>query len=57
DKVKIETVVPDDAVDEVVEALVQAAFTGEVGDGKIFLLPVLDAIRVRTGEKGERALS
>lgn len=57
DKVKIETVVPDDAVDEVVEALVQAAFTGEVGDGKIFILPVLDAIRVRTGEKGERALS
>lgn len=57
DKVKIEAVVPDDAVEEAVEAVQQAALTGEVGDGKIFLLPVLDAVRVRTGEKGDGALS
>jgi nitrogen regulatory protein P-II 1 len=57
DKVKIETVLPDDKVEEAVAAIQTAARTGEVGDGKVFLLPVADAIRVRTGERGEQAVS
>jgi nitrogen regulatory protein P-II 1 len=55
-KVKIETVVDDDRVDEVVGTIVTAARTGEVGDGKVFVLPVANAIRVRTGEQGESAV-
>ena len=57
DKVKLETVVPEEIVEAVVEAVQRAAFTGEIGDGKIFLIPVMDAIRVRTSERGERAVS
>ncbi|NLC57409.1 MAG: P-II family nitrogen regulator [Armatimonadetes bacterium] len=57
DKVKVEAVVPDELADGVAEAVQRAAFTGEIGDGKIFLLPVMDAIRVRTGERGNGALS
>lgn len=55
-KVKIEVVVPDSAVERVVNLIIGAARTGHIGDGKIFVLPVSDAIRVRTGEKGEAAL-
>ena len=57
DKVKLETVVPDSVYETVVETIQRAAFTGEIGDGKIFVLPVLDVMRVRTGEKGDGALS
>ncbi|MEA2684418.1 MAG: nitrogen regulatory protein 1 [Chloroflexota bacterium] len=53
-KVKIEAVMPDDRVDGAVEALVGAARTGEVGDGKIFILPVDDAVRIRSGERGDQ---
>ena len=52
-KVKVEAVVPETRVDGVVEAILTSARTGEVGDGKIFILPVDDAIRIRTGEKGD----
>jgi nitrogen regulatory protein P-II 1 len=57
DKVKIEVVLPESQSEAAVEAILAAARTGEVGDGKIFLIPVGDAVRVRTGERGERALS
>jgi len=56
DKTKIETVVSDDTVEDVVSAVIKAAATGEIGDGKIFLSKVDDAIRIRTGERGEVAL-
>ena len=56
DKTKIETVVADSVVEEVVKAITTAAFTGEIGDGKIFLTKVDDAIRIRTGERGDIAL-
>jgi nitrogen regulatory protein P-II 1 len=56
DKTKIETVVADDMAEKTVEAIKNAAFTGEIGDGKIFLSKVDDAIRIRTGERGEIAL-
>jgi nitrogen regulatory protein P-II 1 len=56
EKVKIETVVPDAMVDQAIEAIVASGRTGEVGDGKIFLLPVSDAVRVRTGERGNAAV-
>jgi len=52
-KVKVEAVVPDASVDRVVAAIGEAARTGEVGDGKIFILPVDDGVRIRTGERGE----
>lgn len=55
-KVKIEIVVASDSADRVVDAIREAAHTGKIGDGKIFLLPVEEAIRVRTGEKGGEAL-
>lgn len=55
-KVKVETVVRDEDVERVVEAIVAAARTGQVGDGKIFVSPVEDLVRVRTGESGEEAL-
>ena len=55
-KVKIEIVVSDDSVDEAVEAIIGAAWTGEIGDGKIFVSSVDDAIRIRTSERGESAL-
>jgi len=56
DKTKIETVVSDDDVETVIGAITKAAFTGEIGDGKIFLTKVEDAIRIRTSERGEIAL-
>jgi len=55
-KVKIEIVVEASKVDQIVEAIRQAANTGKIGDGKIFILPVEDIIRVRTGEKGKEAI-
>ena len=55
-KVKIETVVDDGAVDNVIEAIRSAANTGKIGDGKIFVLNVEQAIRIRTGESGSEAL-
>jgi len=55
-KVKIEVVVADEQVDKLVTTICQAAKTGRIGDGKIFVMPVADAIRVRTGERGDAAL-
>jgi nitrogen regulatory protein P-II 2 len=55
-KVKLETAVGDNDVDKVVEAIRNAANTGKIGDGKIFVLPVEQAIRIRTGESGDEAL-
>ena len=55
-KIKIEVVVPDDQIAEVVEAIRQAAYTGKIGDGKIFVIPVEECLRIRTGEQGEMAL-
>lgn len=51
-KVKIEVVIPTDKAPGVVDAIIGAARTGEVGDGKVFVLPVEDAVRIRTGERG-----
>ncbi len=55
-KVKLEIIVPDERVAEVVEAIEKAAKTGRIGDGKIFVLPVEDIIRIRTGERGSDAI-
>ena len=55
-KVKLEIIVDADQVDEIVEHISQAANTGKIGDGKIFVLPVEEVIRVRTGEKGKEAI-
>ncbi|CCZ21570.1 nitrogen regulatory protein P-II [Acetobacter sp. CAG:977] len=55
-KVKLEIVIEDARVESVIEAIVQAAQTGKIGDGKIFVLPVEDAVRIRTHERGEDAL-
>lgn len=55
-KVKIELVVQDDLVERTCEAIIAAAKTGRIGDGKIFVIPVEDAIRIRTGERGESAI-
>ena len=55
-KMKIEVVVSDKMADKVIDTIIKAAKTGQVGDGKIFVYPVEDVIRVRTGESGEDAL-
>ena len=55
-KVKLELVVPDKVLDDAVKAILKSAKTGQVGDGKIFVTPVEEAIRVRTEESGEGAL-
>lgn len=55
-KVKVEMVLHDDDVDKVVDIIIKAARTGEIGDGKIFVYPVSEAIRIRTGEKGNDAI-
>ena len=55
-KVKIEVVIADDQLDNVVEAIIGAAKTGKIGDGKIFVSTVEQAIRIRTGEEGADAL-
>jgi nitrogen regulatory protein PII len=49
-KMEIETVIQDDVVDEVVKAIIQAARTGEIGDGRVFVVPVTHSYRIRTGE-------
>src|SRR5712692_2707498 len=55
-KVKVEVVVEDDQVAKVVEAIERAAKSGKIGDGKIFVLPVEEVVRIRTGERGQDAL-
>lgn len=55
-KVKIEVVLPDDQIERTVDAIIEAARSGKIGDGKIFVLPVEEVIRIRTGETGETAI-
>ena len=55
-KVKIEVVVPDVLVHQVLEAMEKSAKTGRIGDGKIFVMPVEEVVRIRTGERGEEAI-
>lgn len=55
-KVKVEMVIADARVDEVIATLAKAARSGKIGDGKIFILPVEDAIRIRNDDRGEAAL-
>lgn len=55
-KVKLEVVVPDDLTERVVEAITNAAKTGRIGDGKIFVVPIESAVRIRTGERDESAV-
>lgn len=55
-KVKIEVIVEDSMVERTVEAIIQAARTGRIGDGKIFIIPIEEVIRIRTGEKGAEAI-
>ncbi len=55
-KIKLEIVVTEEAVDKVIEAIVAAANTGKIGDGKIFVMPLEEVIRIRTGERGKDAV-
>ena len=55
-KVKVEIIVPNDSVQQVVNVITEAARTGKIGDGKIFITPVDEVIRIRTGETGEDAI-
>jgi nitrogen regulatory protein P-II 1 len=55
-KIKVESVVPTDLVDRAVEAIVEAARTGNVGDGRVFVHPIEHAVRIRTGESGEESV-
>lgn len=55
-KVKLEIVVPEAMVKEVIDAIEKSAKTGRIGDGKIFVLPIDEAVRIRTGERGEEAI-
>jgi nitrogen regulatory protein P-II 1 len=55
-KIKVEVVIPDDQVRQVVDAIVRAAKTGRIGDGKVFVLPVDEVVRIRTGEAGADAI-
>ena len=55
-KIKLEVVVDDETADPVVNAIIEAANTGRIGDGKIFILPLVEAIRIRTGERGSAAV-
>ncbi|MEJ7617401.1 MAG: P-II family nitrogen regulator [Pyrinomonadaceae bacterium] len=55
-KVKVEVIIPDDVEDVVIHAITKTAKTGKFGDGKIFVVPIDDVIRIRTGERGEAAL-
>jgi nitrogen regulatory protein P-II 1 len=56
-KLKVESVVPNEVVDSAVDAIVGAAWTGETGDGRVFVYDVEKAIRIRTGERGEETVS
>ena len=55
-KIKVETVVPAERADEVIQTITRAAQTGKIGDGKVFVFDVADAIRIRNGEQGAGAL-
>ncbi len=55
-KTKLEIAIPDVVVDKMVEAIVEAANTGRIGDGKVFVLPLEETIRIRTGERGQDAV-
>ncbi|MFO0571310.1 MAG: P-II family nitrogen regulator [Polyangiaceae bacterium] len=55
-KVKLEIIVPDAMVKEVIDAIEKSAKTGRIGDGKIFVVPIDEAVRIRTGERGEEAI-
>jgi nitrogen regulatory protein P-II 1 len=55
-KIKLEMVLPEDAVDKAVEAIEETARTGQIGDGKIFIFSVEETIRIRTGERGKEAI-
>jgi nitrogen regulatory protein P-II 1 len=55
-KIKVESVVPSDLVDRAVEAIVEAARTGNVGDGRVFVYPIEQSVRIRTGESGEESV-
>ena len=52
-KIKVESVVPDGVAEQAIEAIVSGAYTGEIGDGRVFVYDVEQAIRIRTGESGE----
>jgi nitrogen regulatory protein P-II 1 len=54
--VKVEIVVGDDVVAKAVDAIVKSAKTGKIGDGKVFVMPIEEAVRIRTGERGEAAV-
>jgi len=56
-KIKVESVLPDDLIDRAVEAIVSAGYTGQPGDGLIFVWPIEQAVRIRTREEGEDVLS
>jgi len=56
-KIKVESVLPDQIVDQAVEAIVAAAYSGQPGDGRIFVWPIEQAVRIRTGERGEEVVS
>src|ERR1700691_1882504 len=55
-KVKVELVVPDELVHDAIDAIEKSAKTGRIGDGKIFVTPVEDVVRIRTGERGKEAI-
>ncbi len=55
-KIKVEVAISEELVDKAVNAIVEAANTGRIGDGKIFVLPISDAVRIRTGERGDEAI-
>ena len=55
-KLKVETVVADEIVDKCVDAIVGAAYTGETGDGRVFVWDIVQAVRIRTGERGEETV-
>ena len=55
-KTKLEILAPEDQVNDIIDAIMTAAHTGRIGDGKIFVLPVNETLRIRTGEKGEEAV-
>jgi nitrogen regulatory protein P-II 1 len=55
-KIKLDIVVSDDMVTKVIDAIIDSAKTGKIGDGKIFILPMEEVIRIRTGERGDDAL-
>ncbi len=55
-KIKLEITVPNELTENVIQAIQSAAYTGEIGDGKIFIIPVEETLRIRTGERGEKAV-